>query len=561
MRVVGMRVLPVALMVAYAALLLFDLERFPAINPDESGYAEPAWTLITRGEFGAPMYAGMFGMEHRIYTNWPGRGVTTVLPYLIIGPTLTAARLASVVSALLLALFSGLALRLVLGRSLAWLDWLALVAVLTSPVVVVAGRFARPEIDVATWTMAMVLCIEALSRETRRHRRRGWAIAGGVCAGIAFMMHQYGLISLGVGVLMALRVWGGRNEWQFADTGWMVLGAVVALVPWIAFILSDVPEFQLQFRAAVANQAWRYPRGALARTVINELPGRYLLDRQDYPVEWDPWGEVASQIMPTFSTSEPFWPLRLLVRLARRPLELGPVFVDRIWWLGIGAATVALTAVGVARRSASRTPLLTIIGAAWVGALALVPNKWVGYAATPTVFVGLGGHVMASVRLPDSRRARQMVGVIIVVTITLNVASIASAWTNTSRSRNEVVGTLHDAIPAGARVLIPFREWYTFVNRNPAIGLEGRSLPMFGTSLARSAAEFGVEYVVMIRSASGMKPFYWVEAGDPFVQVVTVRESLGQGVRTVRGIGPGEEFVIVEMTQGQADVGAVTARL
>ena len=100
MRVMGMRVLPVAFLVAYAALLLFDLERFPAINPDEPGYAEPAWTLITRGEFGAPMYAGMFGMEHRIYTNWPGRGVMTVLPYLIIGPTLTAARLVSVVMAL-----------------------------------------------------------------------------------------------------------------------------------------------------------------------------------------------------------------------------------------------------------------------------------------------------------------------------------------------------------------------------------------------------------------------------------------------------------------------------
>ena len=128
------------------------------------------------------------------------------------------------------------------------------------------------------------------------------------------------------------------------------------------------------------------------------------------------------------------------------------------------------------------------------------------------------------------------------------------------RSRNDVAEALHDAIPAGARVLIPFREWYTFVNRNPAIGLEGRSLPMFGTSLARSADEFGVEYVVLVRSALGMKPFYWVEASDPFVQAVTVRESLGQGVRTIRGIAPGEEFVIVDVTQGQADAGAVTAR-
>lgn len=285
MRVMGMRVLPVALLVAYAVLLLFDLERFPAINPDEPGYAEPAWTLISRGEFGAPMYAGMFGMEHRIYTNWPGRGVTTVLPYLIVGPTLAAARLASVVMALVLALFSGLVLRRFLGHSLGWLDWLAIAAVLTSPVVVGAGRFARPEIDVAAWTMAMVWCVDALSREALRPRRRNWAIAGGVCAGCAFVMHQYGLISVGVGLLMALRVWGGRNEWRGADTGWMVAGTIVALLPWIGFIVSDFQEFQKQLRGQVAFQAWRYPVGALTRAVINELPGRYLLDRQDYPAD------------------------------------------------------------------------------------------------------------------------------------------------------------------------------------------------------------------------------------------------------------------------------------
>jgi hypothetical protein len=419
--------------------------------------------------------------------------------------------------------------------------------VLTSPVVFVAGRFARPEIDVAPWTTAMVWCIDALSRETLRQRRRSWAIAGGVCAGFAFMMHQYGLISVGVGLLMASRVWGDRTEWRFANAGWMVLGTAVALLPWMAFIVSDLPEFRLQFGAAVANQAWRYPAASIAKTVINELPGRYLLDRQDYPVDWDPWGEVARLVMPTFSTSEPYWPLRLLVRVARRSFELGPVFIDRIWWLGIGVASVALTAVGVARRSAWRTPLPAIIGAAWVGGLALVPNKWIGYAVTPTVLVGLGGYVMASDRLPDGRRARQMVGVIIVVTITLNVASITSAWTSVPRSRNDVVEALHDAIPAGARVLIPFREWYTFVNRNPAIGLEGRSLPMFGTSLARSAREFGAEYVVFVRDASGTMPFYWVVDHDPLVvRVQGSMGSLGDGV-TMRAVVGGEEVIVARV--------------
>ena len=99
--------LSVCLLTCYAVLLTYDLDRVPLINPDEAGYAEPAWTLITRGEFGAPMYAGMFGMEHRIYTNWPGRGVMTVLPFLIFGPTLVSARSVSVVMAMLLALWPG----------------------------------------------------------------------------------------------------------------------------------------------------------------------------------------------------------------------------------------------------------------------------------------------------------------------------------------------------------------------------------------------------------------------------------------------------------------------
>ena len=148
------------LLVGYAALLVYDLGMVPGINPDEAGYAEPAWTLLTRGEFGAPMFAGMFDMEHRIYTIWPGRGVMTVLPYLVFGPTLFAARIASVVMALLLALLSGIVVRRVLDRPLVGFDWLALVAVMTSPVVVNAGRFARPEIDVAAWSVAMIACLE-----------------------------------------------------------------------------------------------------------------------------------------------------------------------------------------------------------------------------------------------------------------------------------------------------------------------------------------------------------------------------------------------------------------
>ena len=508
--------LSVCLLAGYAFLLTYDLGRVPVINPDEAGYAEPAWTLITRGQFGAPMYAGMFGMEHRIYTNWPGRGVVTVLPYLVFGPTLVSARSVSVVMAMLLALLSGRVLRRVLERPLAGLDWLALVAVMTSPVVVNAGRFARPEIDVAAWTMAMVACLEALDRVEAGSRRRAWAMGAGVCAGLAFLMHQYGLVSLGAGLLIVVSPWRSHPGMRLRDAGWMVAGTAVAVSPWVAFILSDHPEFQTQFGAMVANQSWRYPTAALMRTLINELPGRYLFDRQDYPLDWDPWADALRLLVPTVSMTEVWWPLRLAVRVARRPIELGPVILDRLWWMGIALAVIGSSAGAVLRpRFTHRVWFLLLPALGWMVALAVVPNKWLGYAVTLTVLTGLGGCALLKERLGTFQPSPRWMGVPIILTILLNISALGHVWTQSPGLRNAVVQELHEVVPAGARVLIPFREWYGFVGRNPVIGLEGRSLPMFRTSLVQSANEFDAEYAVLVRNSNGAEsPYSWVAEDD-----------------------------------------------
>ena len=533
--------LSVCLLTCYAVLLTYDLDRVPLINPDEAGYAEPAWTLITRGEFGAPMYAGMFGMEHRIYTNWPGRGVTTVLPFLIFGPTLVAARSTSVVMAMLLALLSGRVLRRVLERPLARLDWLALVAVMTSPVVVNAGRFARPEIDVATWTMAMVACLEALDGVEAGSRRRAWAMGAGVCAGLAFLMHQYGLVSLGAGLLIVGSPWRSHSGIRLRDAGWMAAGVAVAVSPWVAFILSDLPEFRAQFGAAVANQAWRYPTAALMRTLVNELPGRYLMDRQDYPVDWDPWADALRLLVPTVSMSEPWWPLRLAVRVARRPIELGPVVVGRLWWMGIALAVVGSSAVAVQRaRFTHRVWFLLLPALGWMVALAVVPNKWLGYAVTLTVLIGLGGYALHKGRQGTSQLHPRWMRVLLILTILLNISALGHVWTQSPGLRDAVVQELHAVIPAGARVLIPFREWYGFVGRNPVIGLEGRSLPMFRTSLVQSANEFDAEYAVLVRNPDEAEgPYAWVaDDSDGWADFLRTRTKL------VRVIDDGQDGVI-----------------
>jgi 4-amino-4-deoxy-L-arabinose transferase-like glycosyltransferase len=534
--------LSVCLLTCYAVLLTYDLDRVPMINPDEAGYAEPAWTLITRGEFGAPMYAGMFGMEHRLYIICPGRGIMTVLPYMILGPTLTAARLVSVAMALVLALLSGFVLRRVLGRVLAGLDWLALVAVMTCPVVVNAGRFARPEIDVAAWTVAMVACLQALDRVEAGSRRRAWAMGAGVCAGLAFLMHQYGLVSIGAGLLIVGSPWRSHSGLRrVRDAGWMVAGIAVAVSPWAMFILSDVPEFRLQFGAQVAFQAWRYPTSALMRTLVNELPGRYLLDRQDYPVDWDPWAEALSLLIPTFSMSEPWWPLRLAVRIARRPAELGFVTVNRLWWMGISLAVVGSTAEAVLRsRRMLHSGVLLIPTLAWTLALAMVPNKWLGYAVTMIVIVGLAAYVLLCIRVAAVPFRRAGVAFLLMLTILSNASALTTVWFHAPQTRKPVVDALHEAIPPGKRILVPAREWHAFVGRNPAIGLDGRTLPEYLTTLLKSVVEFDAEYVVLVRNLNPLENrYYWVaEHGVEWADFLRARTEL------VRAIDGGQDEVI-----------------
>ena len=503
---------PFCLLTCYALLLTYDLDRVPLINPDEAGYAEPAWTLITRGEFGAPMYAGMFGMDHRPYIICPGRGIMTILPYMIFGPTLTAARLVSVAMAMLLALLSGIVLRRVLERPLAGLDWLAMVALMTSPVVVNAGRFARPEIDVAAWPIAMMACLQTLERVEASRLRRAWAMGAGVCAGLAFLMHQYGLVSLGAGLLIVGSPWPSNSGSRMRDVGWMFAGLVTATCPWAMFILSDIPDFRLQFGAQVAFQAWRYPAISLMRTPINEIPGRYLLDRQDYPVDWDAWADALRLLVPTFSMSETWWPLGLALRIARRPSELGPVMLDRLWWMGISLAVIGLSAVAMLRsRRMLLSGVLLIPALAWALALALVPNKWLGYSASFMVFSGLSGYLLLGRFVGPVPFRRTRFAFLLTMTILLNASALSNIWLHAPTTRKPIVDALHDAIPPGKRILVPAREWHSFVGRNPAIGLDGRSLQEYQTTLLKSVVEFDAEYVVLARNLNTLENrYYWV---------------------------------------------------
>src|SRR5215213_8055287 len=81
-----------AVLLAYLAVFLFRLDRVPLMNPDEAAYTEPAWTLLTQGRFGAPMYAGMLAIDQRWYFLWPGYALLAAVPYALLGVDVLAVR-------------------------------------------------------------------------------------------------------------------------------------------------------------------------------------------------------------------------------------------------------------------------------------------------------------------------------------------------------------------------------------------------------------------------------------------------------------------------------------
>src|SRR5262245_6099247 len=147
----------------YVAVQAFRLAETPLLNPDEAAYTEPAWTLLTAGRFGAPMYAGMFAIDERWYFLWPGYAVLAAVPYALWGVDVLAVRLLSAAfGAVLLAAVWSLK-RQVAGplypphassRAAGATALTAAALVLAHPTVLFLSRFGRPEIAVAALAVA-----------------------------------------------------------------------------------------------------------------------------------------------------------------------------------------------------------------------------------------------------------------------------------------------------------------------------------------------------------------------------------------------------------------------
>ena len=255
---------------ALAAGLVFlvvsvrHLDAVPQVYEDEPWQASTAYKLVTSGVFGSDLFAGFYNMDQRYYGFMPLHPLLLAGFFRVLGAGVVQARLETVSLSLLTLL-----LTFVLGARLfsTWVGAIAVVLLvlvrwtgltyvqLTGIPLVDFARIARYDPFVPVLGLAALHAYLA-ARSTPGAARRPWLYAmAGLFAGLAGLAHLYGLFW--VPILILLAIWDGRPK----AIGWLVLGAVLPWLPYLAYVLADVPDWRgqtliYQSRFELFNPRW-----------------------------------------------------------------------------------------------------------------------------------------------------------------------------------------------------------------------------------------------------------------------------------------------------------------
>jgi hypothetical protein len=300
--------------VALALVLLFlvtglrHLDTIPQVYEDEPWQASVAYKFATQGVFGSDLFAGFAAMDQRYYGFMPLHPLLLALDFKLLGVGLAQARLETVLlTALTLALTFALATRLfnpAVGALavgvLVLVRWTGLTYVqLTGIPLVDFARIARYD------PLVPVLGLAALHVYVSAHLRKSGSLyfTAGLLAGAAGLAHVYGLFW--VPCLMLLTVADGKRT----NAARIASGAILAWLPYVAYVLTDIPDW----RGQTAIYASRFE-------LLN--PGWYL---NNLAQEFHRYGPGLGRFGPDWLTRIGFWfvlvalPCSLIALIRRAP--------------------------------------------------------------------------------------------------------------------------------------------------------------------------------------------------------------------------------------------------
>ena len=268
--------LALLLILAFVALNLIGLDRYPLVNQDEPWIAEPGYRFWTRGALVSELHRGLFGVERHFLLHAPLFSILAGGIITLFGPGLLQVRLVSLALATATAALTfALGTRLFSARHgllavLMLTTWRVASGLPSYPAgipLVDLGRLARYDIAVpAAGMTAFLLVLPLLAPRAATGRptsathhdpapaaatpipdpRVRLALAG-VCLGLAVASHPTGLAWVAI-LCVTLLAAGRRAGGGVSACGWLLAGTTAALLPYLWFIYRGWDDFLHQQR-------------------------------------------------------------------------------------------------------------------------------------------------------------------------------------------------------------------------------------------------------------------------------------------------------------------------
>lgn len=425
------------IILAFAGVTTWNIDRFPQVHSDEPWRLSPGYKFFSQGVFGSDLHAGFLGLEKNYFEFMPLMPLVEGAITHVLGLGVWQMRLASVLLGTLTML---LAFRLAhrLGDPLAAVIVLVLLmfwqwtpggdAYLASGVPLVdVSRIARYDV------LAALLGLGALYCAARSDGAAGPSpdLLSGALAGLAGLTHVYGFFWVPVLLLLVfldgLQPGGGPAPRRAAL---VLMGTIAVCSVWVAFALAHWHDFVEQTLFFHRDQMLLLDPSFYARNLLGEY-SRYRLG-------------------------------------LRNPAALGR---SGLWLLlfGVPAAILWTGRRAVRQRDREARVLLVPVLALPLLFALLIRSKTTNYLVSfvPPVALLVARWMAALLRSPQSR-GRMVVQAALTLTLVQGAWGIAHMLSAASRAEppDRVLRELREAVPAPGRILGPPQYWLAFGDRD-----------------------------------------------------------------------------------------------
>jgi 4-amino-4-deoxy-L-arabinose transferase-like glycosyltransferase len=257
----------IILLLAYAVLYSFNLDKFPVVNGDENWFINPAYDLAMFGKMGTSMIYGSYNIANFTYWQPPVFILLMAVSFKLFGFGVIQARMVSVGLGFLTVLFTYL-----LGFKLynKKIGILAALILILNPLFFMISRNARMEIAVACFMIISLYCTFLALKESKL----GYYFASAFFATIALLSHPNGVIAI---LSVALIILVEKLDFKmlkfnidFEEIIFFISGVLIPLIPYLVYISLDFVAFKGQFIGNIAAS----PSNPLSNILVE--PTRYI---------------------------------------------------------------------------------------------------------------------------------------------------------------------------------------------------------------------------------------------------------------------------------------------